>query len=265
MYTKRILYFKDYTQRYDSKVQRIENRGERGRSENPRRLARERLVDGLKILALYPSTPEPIPRGNSRERPHGNFRFPWSGRLYGSFRGSPPIRKFSYVPFTRRVRRVSPSRSLALRPRFLVRPVLSLSFYLEGPPTHAGTSKHSFAARDTRVNIHAPTVVAFRCIFTPESSLPRCIFIRREWYVTSLPPIKRKGEGAERYCTAIDATREKKDRSIEVDAVSMWRDVCEVKRIRGILLKRGSTFRFSVAETQWGNGENDKKRIEINF
>lgn len=110
-------------------------------------------------------------------------------RLYGSFRGAPPTRKFSYVPFTRRhLRRARVSLSLSLfRSRSLrmdpedpfPRPP-SLSLHLDGPPTRPGTSKRSFAARDTRVNIHAPAVVAFRCIFTPESSLPRCIFIRRE-------------------------------------------------------------------------------------
>lgn len=169
-------------------------------------------MDAPKVLALCPSTPEPIPRENSRECPHGNFRFPRSGRLYGSFRGAPSTRKFSYVPFTRLSFSLpfSGPQDPSLRPT-------SLSLYLDGPPTRAGTSKRSFAARDTRVNIHAPAVVAFRCIFTPESSLPRCIFIRRERYVTSLPPIERKGEGARgaRYCTAIGGARKKKDRSIE--------------------------------------------------
>lgn len=62
---------------------------------------------------------------------------------------------------------------------------LVVSFSLSSQSTHmrrniARSSKRSFAVRDTRVNIHAPVVVAFRCIFTPESSLPRYIFIRYE-------------------------------------------------------------------------------------
>lgn len=82
-----------------------------------------------------------------------------------------------------------------------------VSFSLSSQSTHtrrniARSSKRSFAVRDTRVNIHAPVVVAFRCIFTPESSLPRYIFIRREWYVTGFPPIQRMTGGG-------DITREK--------------------------------------------------------
>lgn len=105
------------------------------------------------------------------------------------------IPKFSYVPFTRRVRlRSSLSFSFSLILKF-VSPLI-VSFTLSSRSTHmrwniARSSKRSFAVRDTRVNIHAPVVVAFRCIFTPESSLPRYIFIRCEWYVTVLPPIQR--------------------------------------------------------------------------
>jgi len=111
-------------------------------------------------------------------------------------------RKFSYVPFTRRVR-LRPPLSLSLFSLILG----FVSFSLSCQSTHtrrniARSSKRSFAIRDTRVNIHAPVVVAFRCIFTPESSLPRYIFIRREWYVTGLPPIQRMTGGG-------DTTREK--------------------------------------------------------
>lgn len=43
--------------------------------------------------------------GNSRERPHGNFRFsPIGPSLRFRSRCASPTRKFSYVPFTRRVR-----------------------------------------------------------------------------------------------------------------------------------------------------------------
>lgn len=121
---KRIFCFNNYIQRSRrDTIRRFRGArikgGKRHRSlrESREVTPSEKLVDAPKVLALCPSTPEPIPRENSRECPHGNFRFPRSGRLYGSFRGAPSTRKFSYVPFTRRVRRVSPSRSRSLVPR----------------------------------------------------------------------------------------------------------------------------------------------------
>lgn len=196
MYVKRIVraLYSGYIERsrWDWKVEGTE--GHWSLQESVEAAFEGSFADGPRIV---------VPRRNPfHEGIHANVPmeisvFPRSGRLYGSFRGAPPTRKFSYVPFTRRVRRVSPSLVPCPPPPRIRPPRLAVSFSPSRRvhPRVLETSKRSFAAWDIRVNIHAPLVVAFRCIFTPESSLPRCIFIRHEWYVTSLPPIKRKRGG----------------------------------------------------------------------
>jgi len=75
-------------------------------------------------------------------------------------------------------------------------PVLGLVFSLSIASSLSGRSTHTrWNASRARRSVHSPytrtrthtracacagRAVAFRCIFTPESSLPRCIFIRRE-------------------------------------------------------------------------------------
>lgn len=92
--------------------------GDVGHSGNPWRLHPERsLRMPRKSSHCIPTHRNPFHEGIHANVPMEISVFPRSGRLYDSFRGAPPTRKFSYVPFTRRVRRVSPSRSRFLVPR----------------------------------------------------------------------------------------------------------------------------------------------------
>lgn len=92
----------------------------------------------------------------------------------GSYRTTP--RKF---PF-------SPIGSRAVGPQSVPRLVNSITSH-SGSACVSRASPCVFARRDPvsrYAHEYTRTRVAFRCIFMPESSLPRCNFIRREWYAT---------------------------------------------------------------------------------
>lgn len=186
-YTKRTLCFNDYTQRSRrdtirrDTVQMTEKGGrDIGRSENLRRLHPRETCECSESPRIVSRHARTYSMGElTRMSP---WKFPLSS--------IGPVFTVLFAVNLLPVNSLT-SHSLGASAEFLLLapalrspgPVSSPSIsplHLDGPPTRTGTSKRSFAARDTRVNIHAPAVVAFRCIFTPESSLPRCIFIRRE-------------------------------------------------------------------------------------
>lgn len=219
-----------------------EGRGKDGSHFNPRKPREARGCP--EVLALYPSTPEPIPWGNSRECPHGNFRFPRSGRLYDSFRGAPPTRKYSYVPFTRRVRRVSPSRSRTPVPRIRL---IAHRLFLSRWSTHACWNVEAFVRRLRHTRKY--TRAGCGCIsmyFYARVIAPTVYFYPTRVICNEPPSDRAERRGSRGIDTVLpSAVRGKKDRSIE-SAESMWRDICEARRIRSILLEtRPSVFQCS--------------------
>lgn len=191
-----LVFFRFTSRLKDPKTQReskrrIERARWRAQYDRGRPQAR-RLSDSPQVVVLcVPACRNPIPRANSRECPHGNFRFPRSGRLYGSFRGVRlvPVNSLtSHSLDASAYGQTIPSSLLSLSPLSVFFKLVS-SFsrlFLSIRAVHPRARRERRALveaavrRDTRKYTRARALVAFRCIFTPESSLPRCIFIRRE-------------------------------------------------------------------------------------
>ena len=203
--------YSEISSKYDLKVQRIDQ-GING--ENPRNLERHlREVRGNpEVLALCPSTPEPIPWGNSREHPHGNFRFPRSSHLYRSFRGAPPTRKFSNVPFTRRVHRVSLFRSRSLIPRTRVSSP-AVSFSLSRRSTHACWNVEAFVRRSkharkyTRANRGCISMYFYARVIAPT------VYFYPTRVICNEPPSDRAERRGSRGLDTVSAVRCEEKRS----------------------------------------------------